>query len=334
MVEAAGRSAELTPAEVAVGPQGRVAVHPDRPEALTAMFSGTVLVRWRLAPSIEPVEIIRAGGRKPISGPYGGGAGPTLAFSDGDAVWLRDWADLRRSREIAPEALPDDTYANPVLSPDGRHLVVASCEFVRLIDLDRGEMVGELAGFGDWSIVPRFAPDGTTLAVGNSMQGSWWLTVLEVGDGGNLRERYERDAWLRTGKCPEIVTDVAFTPDGRRAATWVRPDYGRRGEDGCRGLVAVAWTHSGEPAWHRHVYDDAADAPGAPASASLCFTPDGSWLAVGLDSGVVWLDAEDGTVAGQDHTTGAVNALTSRRDLGVLAATDHGLRRLEPPSPY
>ncbi|GLY89614.1 ankyrin repeat domain-containing protein [Actinoallomurus iriomotensis] len=325
MVEASGRPVELTLDEAAVSPQGRVAVHPDRPEALTTVFSGTVLVRWRLAPSIAPVEIIRVGGRRPVRGPYGGGA--VLAFSDGDSVWSRDWADLRRTRELPLEALPDDMYGTPVPSPDGRYLVVPACECVRLIDLGRGEAVCEPAGFGDWSVVPRFSPDGTALAVGNSMQGTWWPTVLDVGDDGNLRKRYERTTGLPTGKCPEIVTDVAFTPDGRRFATWVRPDHGRRGP---RGLVAVIWTRSGEPAWDLHLDDDVA--PGQAASASLCFTPDGAWLAVGLDSGVVWLDAETGRAAGRDDTTGAVNALAARDGVGVLAATERGLRRVDPPA--
>ncbi|GAA4496211.1 hypothetical protein GCM10023191_037950 [Actinoallomurus oryzae] len=330
MVEASGRPVELTPAEAAVGPQGRVAVHPDRPEALTTMFSGTVLVRWRLAPAIEPVEVIRTGGRKPVRGPYG--AGPAPAFSDGDSVWLRDWADLRRVHQIPPEALPDDLYGTPVPSPDGRHLVVPSCECVRLIDVGRGEAVCEVAGFGDWSVVPRFAPGGTPLAVGNSMQGTWWLTVLDVDDDGNLRRRYKREEELPTGRRSEIVTDVAFTPDGRRFATWVRPDYGRHAPGAHRGFVATVSTHSGELTWHRQIDDDIAGAPGEAASASLCFTPDGSRLAVGLDSGVVWLDAETGRPAGRDHTTGMVNALASRHGVGVLAATERGLRRIDPPS--
>lgn len=328
LVVASGRSVELTPDAVAASPQERVAVHPDRPEALTTMFSGTVLVRWRLVPRIAPVEVIRVGGRKRSRGPYSAGA--TLAFADKDSVWLRDWADLRRSRRVAADLLPEDLYATPVLSPDGLQLVVPSCERVHVIDLDRGEIVGELDGFGDWSVEPRFAPDGRTLAVGNSMQGTWWLTVLEPGDG-SLRHRYERQDGLPTGNGPEIVTDVAFTPDGHRFATWVRPDHGRRGPNGYRGLVATTWTQSGESAWHLHVDDDITDAPGQAVSASLCFTPDGSWLAVGLDSGVLWLDAETGAPARHDRTTGAVNALASHPDLGLLAATEHGLHLLDPP---
>ncbi|TQM80307.1 ankyrin repeat protein [Saccharothrix saharensis] len=329
LVAASGRSVELGPDEAAVGPQERVAVHPARPEALTTAFSGTVLVRWRLTPTIEPVEVIRVGGRKRSRGPRSGGA--TLAFTDGDSVWLRDWADLRRTRHVAAELPPGNRYATPVLSPDGRRLVVPSCERLHVIDLDRGEVVGELDGFGDWSVEPRFAPDGRTLAVGNSMQGTWWLTVLEPDDDGNPRSRYEREDGLPTGNGPEIVTDVAFTPDGHRFATWVRPDHGCHGPHGYRGLVATTWSRSGEPAWHLHVDDDVIGAPGQAASASLCFTPDGSWLAVGLDSGVLWLDAETGSPACHDRTSGAVNALASHPDLGLIAATDHGLRLCRPP---
>ncbi|AIG76645.1 Hypothetical protein AJAP_18910 [Amycolatopsis japonica] len=328
LVVASGRSVELLPDEVAVSPQHHVAARPDRPEALTAMYSGTVLVRWQLIPTLTPVEIIRGSGRKRSLGPYTAGA--TLASADQESVWLQDWDDLRRSRQVPKELLPEDLYATPVLSPDGRQLVVPSCERVHVIDLDRGEIVGELGGFGDWSVEPRFAPDGRTLAVGNSMQGSWWLTVLEQGDDGNLRQRYEREDGLPTGNGPEIVTDIAFTPDGHRFATWVRPDHGRRGPDGYRGLVATTWTRSGEPAWHLHVDDDITGAPGHATSASLCFTPDGSWLAVGLDSGVLWLNAESGTPARHDHTTGPVNALAAHPDFGVLAATDHGLRLVDP----
>ncbi|MFE9745834.1 WD40 repeat domain-containing protein [Saccharothrix saharensis] len=200
-----------------------------------------------------------------------------------------------------------------------------------MIDLDRGEVVGELDGFGDWSVEPRFAPDGRTLAVGNSMQGTWWLTVLELGDDGNPQRRYDREDGLPTGNGSEIVTDVAFTPDGHRFATWVRPDYGCQGPNGYRGLVATTWTQSGEAAWHLHVDDDVIGAPGQAVSASLCFTPDGSWLAVGLDPGVLWLDAETGRPAGHDRTAGTVNFLAAHPDLGLLAATEHGLRLLDLP---
>jgi hypothetical protein len=322
MVTAAGREVELTPGEAATRRQERVAIRPDGREAVTAMFSGTILVRWALAPAVTPIEVLRVGGRKRVWGPYGSG----LAFADRESVWLRDWDDLRRVRTVASELLPEDLYPGPALSPDGRYLVIPSCECLRLIDLQRGEMVGEVAGFGDWSVEARFAPDGRTIAVGNSMQGSWWLTVLD----GDLRKRHERGDGLPTGAPSEVVSEVAFAPDGCAFAVWVRPDYGREGSGGYRGLVATIRTDDGETAWHRHVDDDIAGAAGNAASASLCFTPDGAWLAVGLDTGILWLDAETGTPAGHD-TSGAVTALACHPAVGVLAATAHGLRRLDPP---
>lgn len=314
----AGPAAPLGLDEVAVGAQSRVTIHPTRPEALTTMYSGTVLVRWRLTPDIAPVEVIRVGGRKPVWGPYSDG--PTLAFASRDSVWLRDWTDLRAAREIPEEWHPEDMAPTPVVSADGRYLVLPEAEGLRAVDLARGEIAGHEYGFGDWSVEPRFSPDGRTVAVGNSMQGSWWVTVLAID--GQLTRRYAREAGLPTTNGPEIVTDLAFTADGGRFATWVRPDHGRT--NNYRGLVATTWTESGEPAWHRHV-----EAPGGPASAALCFTPDGTRLAVGLDSGILWLDAETGEPTGHD-TTGAVNALASHRAVGMIAATPRGLRRVEP----
>ncbi|GAA4550935.1 ankyrin repeat domain-containing protein [Amycolatopsis samaneae] len=318
-VTRAGREVDLTPTEAAAHRQERVAIRPDGTEAVTSTFSGTVLVRWRLAPAITPVEALRVGVRSRARGPYGAG----LVFADDESVWLRDWDDLRRSRVIAAELVPEEPYPHPVLSGDGRFLLVASAECLRLIDLEREETAGELGGLGDWSIEARFAPDERTIAVGNSMQGTCWLTILDA----NLGERSVRQADLPSSNQPETVSDVAFAPDGRTVATWIRPD--RAGHNGYRGLAAVTRTHDGEPAWHRHVDDGVAGAPGKVTSAALCFTSDGSRLAVGLDTGILWLDAKTGTPTGHD-TLGSVTALASHPALGVLAATDHGLHRLDP----
>ena len=327
MVSASGRAVDLLPAEAATHRQLEVAIHPDGTQAVTALFSCAVLVRWELSPELTPVEVVRLGRRSRAWGPRG-----ALVFADHDAVWLRDWADLRQAREIPLDLLPDHHYAEAVLSPDCRYLVLTECETVRMLDLDRGAVAGELPGFGDWSVVPRFSPDGRTLAVGNSMQGDWWLTVLDVSDG-TIRKSYERsahDGGVPSGGGSEIVSDVAFSPDGALVATWVRPDHGHTRDKGYRGLVATTRVTSGDVAWHRPIDDDVADAEGTTTSASLCFTPDGTRLAVGLDTGVLWLDTETGATAGHDHTTGRVHALAAHPAAGVLAATEHGLRRVAP----
>lgn len=327
MVLASGRAVELLPDEAATHRQLEVAIHPDGTQAVTNLFSGAVLARWRLSPEITPVEVVRLGRRDRAWGPNG-----ALVFADHDAVWLRDWADLRRVREIPGELLPDDHSLWAVLSPDGRYLAVTECETVRLVDLHRDAVAGELRGFGDWTIAPRFSPDGRTLAVGNSMQGTCWLTVLDVADG-TLRRRYERhegSGGLPTGGGPEVVSDVAFSPDGGTVAMWVLPDGRRARDNGYRGLVAAFRVESGALAWLRAVDDDVAGAAGSTTEATLCHTPDGTRLAIGLDTGIVWLDAESGAVTGHDHTTGRVHALAAHPAVGVLAATDHGLRRVAP----
>ncbi|WP_459710042.1 ankyrin repeat domain-containing protein [Actinophytocola sp. KF-1] len=311
---------DLGPAEVARFPQDQVALAPSGTAAVTGMFSGNVLVRWRLTPAVEPVEVVRLGRRRPAWGPYDG-----LAFADRDSVWLRDWTDLRQARAVADELLPDDLYAHPVLSPDGRVLLVPSCEVLHVIDLERQSVVAEVGGFGDWSVVPRFSPDGRTVVVGNSTQGACRLTGLDMA--GGPRKRWSCDE-LPTGGGAEIVSDVAFSPDGRVVAAWVRPDHGRSRDGGYRGYVVVTRADSGAVAWHRPVDDDVAGAAGSTWSAALCFTPDGGRVAVGLDTGVLWLDAATGAPAGHDHTTGGVRALAAHPAVGVVAATAHGLRGL------
>lgn len=292
--------ADLTVEDAAAGAHGHVVLHPSSPRALTTMYSGTVVVRWRLAPSVAPVEVVRVGRRRRIWGSY-----DAPVFSDQESVWLRDWARPARAREIPADLLPEDLVPNPVLSPDGRYLAAAGAECVRLIDLSRGVVAGELHGFGDWSVVPRFAPDGRTIVVGNSMQGTCWLTALEIADG-TLRRRYQRED-LPTTHRPEVVGDVAFTRDGRLFATRIRPDGA--GD----ALVVVSRTDTGDTVWARRL-----------EAAALCFA--GDRLALAQSSGVLWLDAATGAPVAENRTLGRVNALAANDFL--VAATDRGLHRV------
>ncbi|TDV57303.1 ankyrin repeat domain-containing protein [Actinophytocola oryzae] len=316
-------SAELT----AEGAHGQLAIRPDGTEAVTTMYSGAVLVRWTLSPSTTPVEVLRSGDRRRVWGPADAG----LAFSDRESVWLRDWVDLDSVRTLPADALPEDLHPHPVVSPDGHLTLLPSSEELHVFDLVKDVVTTRLTGFGDWSVLPRFSPDGATVAVANSMQGTWWLTVLDVADG-TLSLRYEHTADLPNASVPEIVSDVAFTPNGLRFATWVRPDHHGAGESGYRGMAVATRTDTGATVWHRRVDDDTVGVPGEVTSARLSFTADGAWLAVGLDTGVLWLDAETGTPAAHDPSPGRVNALASHPDTGVLATTAQGLRQVTPPS--
>ncbi|WP_157534903.1 WD40 repeat domain-containing protein [Nocardia inohanensis] len=311
-------------------PHHSVAAHPERPEALSIMFSGTVLVRWRLGPILYPLEVIRISRSDERWGSPGSTAAAVLALSGDREIQLHNWSAPRRYREVDPELLPEDMYRSAVLSPDGRFLVATSCERLHLIDLERNVVVCEPWGFGDWSVEPRFSPDGKILAVGNSMQGSWWLEVLDVADNGMLCRRYAREDYDLPGRrCAEIISDLVFSPGGDTFATWVRPDFGRGLPNGYRGLVVVTLTRTGDRVWQLLVDNDIAGAPGQAESATLAYTPDGTLLAIGLGTGVLWVDAATGAVVGRDHSVGAVNALTMHHVYGILAATNRGLGRLE-----
>ncbi|GAB3876473.1 hypothetical protein GCM10029964_023430 [Kibdelosporangium lantanae] len=190
-----GRSAHLGLDEVASGAQQTVVVRPRRAEALTTMYRGTVLIRWELEPRIRPVEIMRVASRVELAGPVVSEVGPMLAFADRRGVTLRAWAALRMARGL--NGIPGGTLA---MAPDGRLLAVGGDQHLWVVDPQAPAIVGsdidldhtEWEGLGDSRVTPWFSPDGRTLAVANSMRGSWWLTVLDVTDNGRLRHRYDR----------------------------------------------------------------------------------------------------------------------------------------------
>ncbi|MEV4314468.1 ankyrin repeat domain-containing protein [Actinocrispum sp. NPDC049592] len=304
-----GRSAHLGLDEVASGPQQTVVLRPRRAEALTSMYRGTVLVRWEVEPRIRPVEIMRIASRTDLPGPAASVNGSMLAFATPRNVQIRQWAAMRMVRE-----LPDVPTGALALSPDGRHLAVGGNQRLWIVDPVSAAVLGkdqeldhtDWEGLGDSRVTPTFSPDGRTLAVGNSMRGSWWLTVLDVAEDGHLRHRYDRrdpQPWSS-----EVSGEVRFSPDGELIVMWVHPN-----------AVIATRTATGEPAW-RHEIES--------RTGSLCFSSDGRTLAVGTESGVSWLDAQSGRPRGRETTFGSVHDLAYADHCGMLAATSTGLHRL------
>jgi hypothetical protein len=304
-----GRPTHLGLDEAAHGPHQTVAIRPHRAEAVTTMYRGTVLVRWELEPVIRPLEIIRTGSRTPLHGPAASSTGPHLAFSSPKSLQLRQWTSVRMSAE-----LPGFPFAGLAMSLDGRLLAVGGHERLWIVDPYSHTVLADDAdldhadweGLGDSRVTPRFSPDGTALAVANSMRGSWWLTVLDVASDGRLRHRYDRrdpQPWSS-----EMSGAVEFSPDGGLVVMWVHPDS-----------VLATRADSGKPEWAHRVTSKIG---------SLCFTGDGRTLAVGTDEGVVWLDAATGKRRGTETSFGAVHALAFANHTGLLAATTTGLHRL------
>jgi Ankyrin repeats (3 copies) len=305
-----GRSARLGLDDVTNGPQQTVSIRPHRAEALTTMYRGTVLVRWELEPRIKPLEIYRVGSRAGLIGPAGSPTGPLIAFSGPKSVQLRRWTALLLTHELYD--LP--TGGSLAMSPDGLSLAVGGDQRLVVVDPLTGTVQAgdqdldhaDWEGLGDSRVTPRFSPDGRSLAVANSMRGSWWLTMLDVTDEGRLRHRYDRrdpQPWSS-----EVSGDLQFSPDGELVVMWVHPS-----------CVIATHTATGAPAWTHRIES---------TTGSLCFTGDGRTLAIGTSSGVSWLDAVSGRPRGRETTFGAVYGLAYADHSGMLAATSTGLHRL------
>lgn len=304
-----GQSARLGLDEVTNGTQQTVAIRPHRSEALTTMYRGTVLVRWELEPRIKPLEILRVGTRTELRGPEGSDIGSLVAFAGPKTVQLRQWAAIRLAHE-----LPDAPTGSVAMSPDGTKLAIGGDQRLTVVEPQTGIVIAgdpdldhaDWEGLGDSRVTPRFSPDGRTLAVANSMRGSWWLTVLDVQDDGRLRHRYDRrdpQPWSS-----EVSGAIRFSPDGELVVMWVHPT-----------AVVATRAATGEAAWTHKIES---------AGGALCFTGDGRTLAVGTSSGVSWLDAATGRPRGRETTFGAVHDLAYAEHCGMLAATSTGLHRL------
>jgi hypothetical protein len=274
------------------------------------MYRGTVLVRWELEPRIRPVEILRVASRTELLGPVGSPDGPLLAFSGQKSVHLRQWTALRMAREL-PAEIPAGSLA---MSPDGKLLAIGGDQHLWIVDphaptalaSDQDLDHTDWEGLGDSRVTPRFSPDGRTIAVANSMRGSWWLTVLDVAEDGHVRHRYDRrdpQPWSS-----EVSGAVQFSPDGELVVMWVHPN-----------AVIATRAGTGEAAWSHQIES---------RTGSLCFTGDGRTLALGTDSGVSWLDAGTGRPRGRETTFGVIHDLAYAEHSGMLAATSTGLHRL------
>ncbi|MFD6391896.1 ankyrin repeat domain-containing protein [Nocardia sp. NPDC060259] len=333
ILHTANRTLELGFHNVVVGTHHGLVIHPSLPEALSSMYSGAYLVHWQLAPDLEPVRIIKVPGRQKIRGPYGSTKGMRTAFLADESVLLRDWRDLDIVDVLPAELRPRRVQGHAAWSPDGRLLALTGGEELVVVDTEHGlrhDADDDEIMLGDWSITPQFSPDGRRLAVGNCMQGAAWLSLIDVSANGALSHRYEREDLPRTDHS-NLVGSVVFSPDGHRFAAWIRPDHGQNRPYGYRGLVVVVDTATGDPVWHLRIDNDVAGVHGEMWWASLCFAAGGSWVAVGLDTGVLWLNAETGAPATQLTSIGAVHALASAAHTGVVAATERGVHRVPPP---
>lgn len=331
ILRAAGRSPDLRLSDVVSGCHGGVAVDPTGSVALSSMYLGAVLVVWRLAPTIEPARIIETPLRTAAFGPYGSVS--RVVMVSAGTVRVRYWSDLDRVEDLPADLLPDrGPYPDAAWSGDGRLLALAGSEELAVIDtqtMRRHPWDDDSDHFGDWALRPAISPDGRSVAVGNTGQGYPWLAMLDIDADGFLVERY---AWgLPWSGSDNVVGAVAFAPDGCAVAARIRASRRRDPPEGRREVVVVLDAATGDRSWQREFHSETSAAAAEEWWSPMCFTSCGGWLAIGLDTGVLWLDAATGASAGPISPVGAVSALAPLAGGALLASTDRGVHRVDPP---
>lgn len=186
------------------------------------------------------------------------------AGSNRGDVWVWSWPDGDLAQYIPPG--DGDRYDRATalnISLDGSVLAVGGGDGLVRLYSQGSEEPAILAGQSGSIAALAFSPDGDWLASGDG-GGSLWLWDVATG---SARQRLVHHA--NQDDYPEAVIQVVFSPDGR-----------------------LLISQSGDHAW---VWDPAngqslivlnAELSYAPA---LALSPDGRWLALGLEDGVVEL---------------------------------------------
>jgi hypothetical protein len=254
-----------------VAPASTVALRPSSPLLATATPAGTHVTSVAFSPD----------GARVAAATYPNGVtfwDASTGASRGDlragqrATWVSATTDGRRwltrgspgtqlsniaTGDPQGSTLPGFSGQSAALSPDGRLVAIpswgATDNFVALVDLSSGAVVGKLPGESSaWGLA--FSPDGSTLAVGLFDPAN--TTTL-----WDIKTRTKR--LVLTGKSG--VLSAAFSPDGRLLAT----GYNNNGSVALR-----LWDAS-----NGNVVADLPVAAPAPSIGCLAFSPNGKLLA-------------------------------------------------------
>ncbi|MDS1270680.1 hypothetical protein RIF23_10255 [Lipingzhangella sp. LS1_29] len=355
-----GIDRELGLEGIAHSPQHHLVARWDVGEALSRATGHDMLVRWdidREHPTPVGTHRVTPPG---AHGPFGAATATMTA----GLVWLRpaprqldrrmwvlvsDWATPDRAVPL-PEDLYDPRRVNhATVSPDGRLLALAGSETLRIIDTAAHTLVlseetldhiGEADDgvLGDWAVCPTFAPGRRRLAVGNTMQGSWWTFTVDLPPTGGIQLLWHREgsftgpAHLDTGAGypelagmgPTLVTGTHYSPSGGLLVLRLRPDD----RPHAPGSLAILDAEDGRLLRHQPF---AAPLASRTAQAPLAFGIGRGELAVGFDDGVHILDLADANTHIGPLDKGPVHGLVADPHRGgYIIACDTGLVRLRP----
>jgi WD40 repeat protein/beta-lactamase regulating signal transducer with metallopeptidase domain len=196
--------------------------------------------------------------------------GRTLA-SGGEDRTVRFW-DVATGREVGRVDGNPGWVRSLAYSPDGKTLAIGSGQFVKLWDVAGHRPGATLEPDGFWVHSVAFAPDGRTLASGGSVVGPG----NQIGQGRVRLYDLTRSPPVRRaeltlhregpGRRNDFVSDIAFTPDGRRVAGIMMT------------TIAIWDAATGDE-------QDSLDRGSGSSADRLAVSPDGRWMAV---SGMGW----------------------------------------------
>jgi WD40 repeat protein len=153
------------------------------------------------------------------------------------------------------------------ISPDGMTLATGHWNVVKLWNMNTGQRVAVLRGFGRYVVGLSFSKDGSLLATGTD------FGELQIWDMG--RRTKLRSLHIDGG----VVSDPAFSPDGRLVAVGV---YGT-------GTVWLIDVSTGKIVDHQKVSDL--------GCGSIAFSPDGRFLITPSTGGLItWPYDQGGTI--------------------------------------
>ncbi len=235
----------------------------------------------------------------------------SLGFSPDGKVLISAGSDAVRLWDVATGKaslpLPTEGQTCALLLPDGRTFAVGDVSHVQLWDSD-GCPLRKMVDKGErGASVLAASPDGKTLAAGND-RGDVLLWQVESG---------ELLAELRGGRWE--VSGLAFSPDGKALAAC---DGWRGGEEAEVNTVSLWEPPVPRPKWQVNI---------SGGVNSVSFFPDGKTLAVGVRTGPVrYLSAATGERAETPELEGSPLTVSATGKLIALAGPDRTVRLCDP----